>query len=101
MNREDIIRMAREAGCIEPGIGGDPDGLWEPSGWENVTNLMFKFADLVAAHEREGCVKVVEYLLDKVVGYLNKESAEQKMIKTITCSFKEEITNAIRARGEK
>ena len=46
MNREDIIRMAREAGL-------DPD-LW------NYTDAFERFAALVAAHEREACAKVVE-----------------------------------------
>lgn len=53
MTNEDIIRMAREAGCLNPGKGGDPNGLWEPNGEENVTELMFRFAALVAAAERE------------------------------------------------
>ena len=60
MNKEDIIRMAREAGCLGPGAGGDPNGLWEPYGYENVTEIMFRFAALVAAAEREACAKVCE-----------------------------------------
>ena len=60
MTRDDIIRMAREAGCLGPGAGGDPNGLWEPHGHENVTELMFKFAALVAAAEREACAKVLD-----------------------------------------
>ena len=43
MNREDIIRMAREAGL-------DPD-LW------NYTDAFERFAALVAAAEREACAK--------------------------------------------
>ena len=50
---DDTIRMAREAGCIGPSEGGDPNGLWEPHGHENVTELMFAFAALVRADERE------------------------------------------------
>ena len=60
MTRDEIVRIAREAGCLGPGLGGDPDGLWEPSGHENVTDLMFRFAALVAAAEREACAKVCE-----------------------------------------
>ena len=60
MTREDIIRMAREAGCLGPGQGGDPNGLWEPHGEENVTELMFRFAAIVAAAEREACAKVCD-----------------------------------------
>jgi hypothetical protein len=71
MNRLDIIRMARDAGCLLPGKGGDPNGLWEPNGWENVTDLMFKFAALVAAHERERLVQVSP--LEFVTAVLEKE----------------------------
>ena len=60
MNKEDILRMAREAGCLGPGKGGDPNGLWEPNGHENVTALMVRFATLVAAAEREACAKVAD-----------------------------------------
>ena len=60
MDRENIIKLAREAGCIGPDEGGDPNGLWEPKGHENVTELMMTFAALVAAAEREACAKVCE-----------------------------------------
>ena len=46
MNRDDIIRMAREAGL-------DPD-LW------NYTDAFERFAVLVAAAEREACAKVCD-----------------------------------------
>jgi len=46
MTREDIIRMAREAGL-------DPD-LW------NYTDAFERFAALVASAEREACVQIVE-----------------------------------------
>ena len=44
MNREDIIRMAREAGCIESAI---PD-------W------VIRTCALVASAEREACAKLLE-----------------------------------------
>jgi hypothetical protein len=83
MTREDIIRMARDAGCLLPGKGGDPNGLWEPNGWENVTDLMFKFAALVAAHEREACVAIV----------LDNSDAEG-----ICCT--DDVLEAFRQKGE-
>ena len=46
MNKEDIIRMAREAGL-------DPD-LW------NYTDAFERFADLVASAERSACAKICE-----------------------------------------
>ena len=46
--RDDIIRMAREAGFA--------DGVVDIVGFEGFAN----FANLVAAHEREECVKVCD-----------------------------------------
>ena len=47
MDREDIIRMAREAGFTEGDISLFPD-------------LIAHFATIIAAHEREACAKVAE-----------------------------------------
>ena len=56
MNRDDIIRMAREAGYIE---------LAKEAGWEYADDdrgfePLWHFAALVAAAEREACAKVCE-----------------------------------------
>ena len=48
MTRDDILRMAREAGFA--------DGVVDIVGFEGFAN----FAALVAAHEREECVKFCE-----------------------------------------
>jgi hypothetical protein len=48
MNREDIIRMAREAG-----IANSWDLNWQDK-------IIEAFAKLVAQHEREACAKVCE-----------------------------------------
>ena len=48
MTREDIIRMAREAGKVRPGVEYMPLEVFE------------RFANLVAAAEREACAKVCE-----------------------------------------
>jgi len=48
MTREDIIRMAKEAGFA--------DGVVDIVGFEGFAN----FAALVAAHEREECAKVCD-----------------------------------------
>ena len=50
MNREDIIRMAREAGM-------ESLTLWR---WTAHTGDLDRFAALVAAQEREACAKVCE-----------------------------------------
>jgi hypothetical protein len=87
MTKDDIIHMAREAGCLEPGSGGDPNGLWEPSGAENVTELMFCFAELleakIRADEREAIIKAT---IDQ--GFVGQVYAD-------------DFAAAIRARGEK
>ena len=57
MNREDIIRMAREAGMEQDG-----DNFFSPSHEEidvHITDLE-RFAALVAVAEREACAKVCE-----------------------------------------
>jgi hypothetical protein len=95
MTHQDIINMAVEVGatgCANP----DKWGFFEIS----YTSLE-RFARLVAAHEREESVKEVEKLLDGVVDTVIKESAEHKLVKNLTSCFREGITDAIRARGEK
>ena len=74
MTRDDIIRMAREAGFA--------DGVVEIVGLEGFANL----AALVAAAEREACAKVCEA---RYMGDNNREDAEARR-----CAA------AIRARGE-
>jgi hypothetical protein len=60
MNREDIIRMAREAGFTTLSINEE---LWVP--------YLERFAALVAAHEREKPVQVSP--LEFVTAVLEKE----------------------------
>ena len=74
MTREDIIRMAREAGFA--------DGVAEIMGLEGFA----RFAALVAAHEREACAQVCDVLAvhPEYASDITKVAAQ-----------------AIRARGEK
>ena len=50
MNRDDIIRMAEEA-CGEPAWSGGVEWTWEE---------VERFANLVAAAEREACADIAE-----------------------------------------
>ena len=61
MNREDIVRMAREA-CGEPAWDGGVEWTWEE---------VERFAVLVAAAEREACAKVLDEMAakDKLTNY--------------------------------
>ena len=56
MNREDIIRMAREAGCPVAGIG--------PMTFDDkqLVSMLERFAALVASAEREACANVCDDL---------------------------------------
>ena len=71
MNRDDIIRMAREA-------GGDDWGIFR-----DFMPEIERFANLVAAAEREACAKVVEE-------WLHGEWHNQGVV----------ATTMIRARGQ-
>ena len=53
MTRDDIIRMAREAGFESNSLG-----MTYTSG--SLLDLLERFAELVAAAEREACAKVCE-----------------------------------------
>jgi len=72
VDKDDIIKLAREAGL-------DPD-LW------NYTDAFERFAALVAKHEREACAKVCDVLAvhPEYASDITKLAAQ-----------------AIRARGEK
>jgi len=77
MNREEIIRMARAAGC-KP--------FRSPEHWDDVQvfatpDVLERFAALVAAHEREACASICFQEGPSIDGEL--------------------IAAAIRARGEK
>ena len=84
MNRDDIIRMAREAG-MERVIDFHADGtrtveLPHP-------DLLARFANLVAAAEREACAKVCEETTAAWTEHLYNEGS-------MDCAA------AIRARGQ-
>lgn len=80
MTKEDIIRMAREAGFA--------DGVAEIVGLEGFE----RFAELVAAHEREECAKIadnIRHILEMLTSFPLQSGAARH------------IANLIRARGEK
>jgi hypothetical protein len=48
MNRDDIIRMYEKANG------------WSPEGWDKTVDELERFAALVAAAEREACIKACD-----------------------------------------
>jgi Mg-chelatase subunit ChlD len=89
MNREDIIRMARAAGC-KP--------FRSPEHWDDVQvfatpDVLERFAALVAAHEREACANL---LLNVDLSSMDADHRLQSWTATVLLNF----SDAIRARGE-
>ena len=85
MNRDDIIRMAREAG-----FWVDSNGII--NGGDNAAGLL-DFAVLVAEAEREACAKVCEEgMFLEGFGAKTEEPMDKRIGKA--------IANAIRARGD-
>ena len=80
MNREDIIRMAQEAGL-------DPD-LW------NYTDAFERFAVLVASAEREACAEVCKKHADVYAKLEGNPTAKSAWAACI------DNRDAIRARGQ-
>jgi hypothetical protein len=80
MNRDDIVRMAREAGKVRPGVEYMPLEVFE------------RFAKLVAAAEREACAKVC---MDKWMEWMDASPDKRLDMRNDAedCAF------AIRERG--
>ena len=87
VNREDIIRMAREAGFSVSKWDDGVDEVMDGDNYHIQTDLIECFAALVAAAEREACAQVCE--------------EEIQRVKPIYSVVAENALKAIRARGEK
>ena len=70
MTREEIIRMAREAGAVFPADGSYHKFEFEGS--------LERFAALVAAAEREACVKICEEWDGWIAKRIVEERGESK-----------------------
>jgi hypothetical protein len=83
MTRDDIIRMAREAGLLDNGVlrGATDDSV-----------RVERFAALVAAAEREACAKVCDQKVD--AEYATGKVDHNEMGWTQACAID------IRARGQ-
>ena len=85
MNREDIIRMYKEANG------------WSPEGFDRTVQELERFAALVAAEEKEACAKVCADLYSKWADELiNSTDEEDDPLPpdAVDCKL------AIRARGQ-
>ena len=80
MTHDDIIRMAHEADCLDDQHYGT---VW--------ANKLERFAQLVAAHEREACAEVC----DNLIRHGNVAEVQQRYTQAY-----DQCKDAIRARGE-
>ena len=87
MNREDIIRMAREAGFEADMFGR---GIWDSSDFN-------RFAALVAAHEREACAKVCDV---RAEGWKNSGTSRMGGTTVFCLGEAQALAAEIRLRGE-
>jgi hypothetical protein len=95
MNREDIIRMAREAASEDGSIDRN-DGKNVVLYAAKTSRFLERFAALVAAAEREACAKVCE---DIEEAYQRQESMRHPALRTDAETGSGECAAAIRARG--
>ena len=105
MTRDDIIRLAREAGLIHY---HDSEGHWtgvtndnlievEENRWDDkLVRILQPFAALVAAAEREQWIAVAEQAMGALALFASDESDDGMM----AIAAYEALRAAIRARGE-
>jgi len=87
MNRDDVIRMARQAGSLIE-IAQEKDLLW-----------LERFAALVASAEREACLKAVEQAkVHQIIWYPEGYSVNANKIGDIYKFQHERCVDAIKAR---
>lgn len=84
---QDVIRMAIESGLV-------PDALWE-------TPELERFAELVAASEREACAKICDDLSKNILAAQSADSGDlaNVMLRQISVCGCDECASAIRERS--
>ena len=100
MTRDDIIRMAREAGFRAGHIelyGSDPMPFVAPCSATDCMPELVRFAAIVAAAEREACAKVCEEIEDD---YRERESFRYAELKTDAQTGASDCAHRIRVRGD-
>ena len=94
MNREDVIRMAREVGFDMPEKVATTDSDWHAFEVEQVWQRIERLVDIARAAEREACAKVIEDIPEII------ESAQNHTGGCLICGFTPKLAAAaIRARG--
>ena len=94
MTRDDIIKMAREAGLLEI----IDDAYQERADWGDYVE---RFAALVAAAEREACAKVCEQRGDGWLEVRNARTIDEGCMHSAAKAEAIALAAAIRARSAK
>jgi len=90
MNREDVIRIAKE-------VWGDDSGKpWHESALVHLE----AFANLVAAAEREACIKLFSEQLERFAALVAEAEREACAVIAFNAKTYIEAAKAIRARGQ-
>jgi len=94
MTRGDIIKMAREAGA-----------MFDHMTWveRDLAPVFERFAELVAAAEREACAKACEQISNELSAWpfaYEGLTAETKFVQRIGETIGQPFIEAIRARGQ-
>jgi len=89
MNREDIIRMAQEAGLHRQQHNLMSNPVQPRFSYDGYEENLERFAALVASAEREACAKVCEEMRT----YVGRNNA-------VTQSSAQDCATSIRARGQ-
>ena len=89
MTREDIIRMAREAGFPVEKWDDGLDEVMDGDNYHIQTDQVIDFANLVAAAEREACAKLCDEVGEDLYEALMRE-----------CRSNENVANNARAAAE-
>ena len=97
MNREDIVRLAREAGAYEPTNEDD---------WAFELVDLERFAALVAAAERDANLQQIEIIVEAAVAAEREACAKVCVDLVLAFAGRADLTalqcaEAIRARGDK
>ena len=87
MTKEDILRLAREAGF----------GEWAGTDDVRFLAVIERFAALISSAEREECAKVCEEIEDD---YRERESLRYAELKTDAQTGASDCAHRIRARGD-
>jgi hypothetical protein len=83
MNRDDIIRMAREAGHAIRNIDGE-DEVMDGDNYHIQTELIERFANLVAAAERERIIAKNAPEIERVNAYIKALEDDLKQISSLS-----------------